>query len=232
VNNQSFTPENGAIIFDCDGVIFDSNELKSQAFYEVLSHYPEWVRTTFINYHKIHGGVSRYIKFQYLFTNILEQEIDDEKLNQLLHTFGDQCRKLYAKVPLTVGCHEVLQALSNKGWGLYIASGSDEIELREVFLQRGLFEQFQKILGSPKCKTDCVAEALRYGNHPEGSSLMIGDSVADWQAAKANKVRCILMTDYSESKPALKELSSDLGIPLTPNLPAMLTLLDQGMMFE
>ena len=51
-----------AIIFDCDGVIFDSNKLKITAFREVLSAYPKHLVNDFIKYHKEHGGISSYVK--------------------------------------------------------------------------------------------------------------------------------------------------------------------------
>ena len=48
------------IIFDCDGVILDSNEIKTDAFVKLFEHYPKNKISQLINYHKKHGGVSRY----------------------------------------------------------------------------------------------------------------------------------------------------------------------------
>jgi len=53
------------LIFDCDGVILDSNRLKSQAFADALLDEPPERIKAFVRYHKQHGGISRYEKFRY-----------------------------------------------------------------------------------------------------------------------------------------------------------------------
>ena len=50
--------------FDCDGVILDSNKLKSSAFAESLVDEPSSLIANFIEYHKKNGGISRYEKFR------------------------------------------------------------------------------------------------------------------------------------------------------------------------
>ena len=47
-------------LFDCDGVILQSNELKSAAFAGALAGEPEDLVAQFVAYHKENGGVSRY----------------------------------------------------------------------------------------------------------------------------------------------------------------------------
>ena len=47
------------LILDCDGVIFDSNQFKSQAFRKVFNtYYPEMV-DDFILFHESNNGLSR-----------------------------------------------------------------------------------------------------------------------------------------------------------------------------
>ena len=54
------------VILDCDGVILDSNNLKTEAFKRVLGskEYDSGLIRKFIMYHKKNGGVSRYEKFK------------------------------------------------------------------------------------------------------------------------------------------------------------------------
>ena len=53
------------IIFDCDGVILNSNKLKTEAFKETLSNYKKELVDEFISYHESNGGISRYEKIRY-----------------------------------------------------------------------------------------------------------------------------------------------------------------------
>ena len=57
-------------IFDCDGVIINSNEIKNEAFREVLKDENGNLVIDFINYHQQNGGVSRYEKNFYIITKI------------------------------------------------------------------------------------------------------------------------------------------------------------------
>ena len=51
-------------IFDCDGVILDSNILKSEAFEHALTLEDKSDVERLIQYHKDNGGISRYEKFR------------------------------------------------------------------------------------------------------------------------------------------------------------------------
>ena len=53
------------LFFDCDGLILNSNKIKTQAFKEVVSQYGEKASNELQNYHIKNGGISRYKKFNY-----------------------------------------------------------------------------------------------------------------------------------------------------------------------
>ena len=54
-----------SLIFDCDGVILNSNEIKTLSFREALNAFNKNAIEEFINYHNQNGGISRYIKIKY-----------------------------------------------------------------------------------------------------------------------------------------------------------------------
>ena len=54
-------------IFDCDGVILNSNSIKNFAFRLTLKNENKDLVDSFIKYHKENGGISRYEKFQHFF---------------------------------------------------------------------------------------------------------------------------------------------------------------------
>ena len=138
-----------SIIFDCDGVIFDSNKLKVEAFRKTLSAYPPDVVEKFILYHKQNAGISRYVKFRAFIVNFMGKAFEQDEYEELLDSFGRECRELYQQASLTPGGSHLLKELSDIV-PLYVASGSDEIELNDVFKRRQLQSYFVKILGSPK----------------------------------------------------------------------------------
>ena len=52
-----------SIIFDCDGVILNSNKIKTESFRKIMIQFDQSAVKEFINYHKNNGGLSRYRKF-------------------------------------------------------------------------------------------------------------------------------------------------------------------------
>ena len=204
------------IIFDCDGVVFDSNELKIEAFRKTLSAYPSDIVEAFISYHKQNAGISRYVKFRIFITEFLGEEFGQDKYERLLDSYGMECRALYQQASMTPGSSHVLKEASNIV-PLYIASGSDELELTDVFKQRQLSKYFVKILGSPKTKSECVQEALNDIGFCKGV-VMVGDAESDWRAAQDAGISFIFMSRYSERRDAMKLLAHKHGFGVIDTL--------------
>ena len=60
-----------SIIFDCDGVLLDSNKIKQDAFH--LSAMPWGLKPAedLLKYHITNGGISRHKKFHFFIESIL-----------------------------------------------------------------------------------------------------------------------------------------------------------------
>ncbi len=213
-----------AIIFDCDGVIFDSNALKTAAFREVLAAYPQELVDEFIAYHQKTGGVSRYVKLRVFFTEFLKTSVDEEKLQKFLNDFGNSCQRLYQQADLTPGCVKVLETLSGH-IPLYVASGSDEAELRQVFAGRDLDKYFKGIYGSPKTKQDCVAkiiDRLDFGKE----IVFVGDAESDWKAARGANINFVFMAKFSDAANSMKQKALENNFTVIDTLSELLSLLD------
>ena len=52
------------IIYDFDGVICDSVNVKTEAFAKIYSEYGHSIVSKVVDYHNLHGGISRYEKIQ------------------------------------------------------------------------------------------------------------------------------------------------------------------------
>ena len=69
------------IIWDFDGVIIDSSEIRVFAFRQMLNDYPPNMVDKLIDFHKKNDGLSRYVKIDYFFSNIINQSLDNQKRN-------------------------------------------------------------------------------------------------------------------------------------------------------
>ena len=76
------------VVFDCDGVILDSNNIKSKAFEDSLKGENDQLISEFIDYHKKNGGVSRFLKFEYFFKVLKNQKNYQKDLNIALKKYS------------------------------------------------------------------------------------------------------------------------------------------------
>jgi HAD superfamily hydrolase (TIGR01549 family) len=191
------------LIFDCDGVIFDTNKLKLDAFKATLSKFNEDHINEFLEYLILNFGRSRYAHIHFFIEDILKIPFDEKLFDQLVLNYGLRCQTLYSEAELCTGAVELLKELKNVV--KYIASGSDQSELRNVFRSKSLGSYFKAIYGSPRSKIDLVKEIC---NRHEGQDiLMIGDAYADFLAAKHAQIDFLYVERYSNDKSNMKRLS-------------------------
>ncbi|MBE0470630.1 MAG: HAD family hydrolase, partial [Methyloprofundus sp.] len=119
------------LVFDCDGVVLNSNKIKTQAFYEATKHFGHELAQSLVDYHVANGGISRYAKFEYFITQILQQSFDDELNQDLLERFAAAVKQGLMNCEIAEGLEQLKAKTPNANW--LIVSGGDQQELREVF---------------------------------------------------------------------------------------------------
>ena len=77
-----------AIIFDFDGVLIDSVNIKNEAFKEIVKNKNDKIKKKFIQYHNKHLGISRKVKFRYLLKTLLKKKNISRGINYLSKKFN------------------------------------------------------------------------------------------------------------------------------------------------
>lgn len=190
-----FLSQYDIIIFDCDGVLIDVNLLKCEAFGKAVEGYSSDIVREFVNYCKKTFGVSRYVKFKEFLSDFAREPFHEDKYKILLNNYAKICKGIYGYANITSGSIDLLLELSSQNKILYVASGSDEKELNEVFIDRNLSRYFSGIYGSPKTKLECTSIILK--NHPHKKSVFIGDALTDMKTAKELDIDFIYMSKYT-----------------------------------
>ncbi|SHI33865.1 Phosphoglycolate phosphatase, HAD superfamily [Roseomonas rosea] len=223
-------PKLGAVVFDCDGVLLVSNTLKVAVFREALAEkgfHPDDI-ARFSRYQVANFGTSRYRLFEHFLSWSDLKIRPDADRDALVEAYARLLRSRYTRCASTPGMREVLDGLIARGVPLFVVSGSDGTELREVFAERGLAGRFRAIHGSPATKTEnlkLVAEEL-------GSALpledvwFIGDAEADFKAAQAVGARFVYADHFSTAKPRMRALAAEHGFPTIRDLRGLPALLD------
>jgi phosphoglycolate phosphatase-like HAD superfamily hydrolase len=176
--------ELACIIFDCDGVILESVSVKTRAFARLAEPFGAEAVDRLVMYHKVHGGVSRYKKFEWLYREVLGREISREELASLGRRFADIAFEEVCRCELVPGIADVLERWRGRT-PMYVCSGAPHEELNVIMRQRGLQRYFAGIYGSPPTKAELLRDIIRLAGVDPASAVMVGDSVTDLDAAEA-----------------------------------------------
>ena len=183
-------------IFDCDGVILDSNSIKTESFYEVALPYGKSHAEDLVSYHKQFGGVSRFKKFEYFFEDILGRVEYQKEFEEVATHFGEIALKKLLDCPLTEGLISFLEYISNTEHKV-VVSGGWQKELRCVFNKRRLDRYFDNIYGCPDSKIEILQRKMNQGSLLL-PAIFIGDSKYDYECARKFNIDFVFMHYYSE----------------------------------
>lgn len=219
-----------SFVFDCDGVILNSNSIKTDAFRFAASAYGEKASQSLVDFHKARGGISRYEKFNYFLKSIVplyssssnvKDFLFDDAMNMLLLNYS----RFVKEKLLVCASSKALPALREK-FPLpvfSVVSGSDQKELREIFEARGLDSFFGGgVFGSPDSKHLILSREVAKGNLLL-PALFIGDSYYDYQAAKDHSLDFVFVHQWTEM-PRWRDFVVENNIFSLPSIDSLLAL--------
>ena len=210
--------EAATLIFDCDGVVLDSNRLKTEAFRIAAEPYGDAAAAALVTYHVANGGVSRYVKFAHFLDHIVPEHAPDTTgpgLEGLLSAYAEAVRAGLLSCAVADGLDALRAATPRAAW--MIVSGGDQSELREIFTARSLAEYFDAgIFGSPDTKHEILARELAAGTIRR-PALFLGDSRFDHEAATRAGIGFVFVSTWSEWAEGAALAETD-GFPVIPRL--------------
>lgn len=186
------------IAFDCDGVILDSNKVKTQAFYNATVEFDEQAAHALRQYHVESGGISRFKKFEWVIENYLSHLNKESTLDTLLQNYANEVSHGLRTCKINPALNELKKLNERANW--LVVSGGAQSELREIFEERDLTKLFQNgIFGSPDSKDEIFARELNSKNIC-GKALFIGDSKYDYVSATNAGLDFVFVAEWSEVK--------------------------------
>jgi phosphoglycolate phosphatase-like HAD superfamily hydrolase len=177
-----------AIIFDFDGVVVESGDIKTQAFAELYRPHGEAVTAAVVQYHRLNGGMSRYQKFRYFQQHLLRKPpLTPDEEQELDRQFSELVVEAIITGEAVPGADAFIRQQAAR-IPLFVASGTPEIELNSIVMRRGLAPYFTGVRGSPTSKQALIADILSTHAFAPERVLMIGDALIDYQSAQLNGV--------------------------------------------
>ncbi|MDP3744785.1 MAG: HAD hydrolase-like protein [Methylotenera sp.] len=187
-----------SIVFDCDGVVLDSNVVKTEAYFRTAKNLgaTDVEAQALVDYHVRLGGISRYHKFDYYLREIVHQPVTDGAIQALLNEFARELEVGLMECGVADGLVALRDITPQANW--MILSGGDQQEIRTLFAKRDLAKYFDGgLFGSPDNKDTVLAREKASGNL-RLPALFIGDSKYDFEAATRAGLDFVFLSDWTE----------------------------------
>jgi phosphoglycolate phosphatase-like HAD superfamily hydrolase len=220
------------LLFDCDGVVLNSNHIKTEAFRKAALPWGSDAADDLVAYHLANGGISRHRKFSYFIKSLIAKHapnailgVDGPGLEDLLACYSQTVRDGLMTCAIADGLEDLRARTPDATW--CIVSGGDQDELREIFAARGLSRLFNGgIFGSPDSKEVILTRELKSGiiNAP---SLFLGDSRYDYKVSVAAGIEFLFISGWSEWADGIR-LASEGRLTEVPKLASLLAVLNNG----
>ncbi len=172
-----------AVLFDFDGVIAASHQVKVQAFATLFANQGPAVQAAVVRYHLDNGGMPRHLKLRHCCERIAGLNVDDHTLDQLGRRFSDLVFAGVVAAPLLPGVADTLQQLAKTATPAFVVSGTPHEEMNRVAAHKGLHHLFREVHGSPRAKIDIIRDILARHDLMPDRCLFVGDAMADYRAA-------------------------------------------------
>jgi len=178
------------IFWDFDGVIKDSLDAKTQAFVNLFKSFGENVSENVRHHHITNGGMSRFEKIP-LYLEWSGQEPTKKLIDEYCEKFSKLTTQEVIDAPWVSGVEEFLrQNQFNQEFILVTATPQQDIEY--ILEQLDLKGVFLSVYGAPVKKRNAIKEILSLKDLKPEATLMIGDAIADLEAAQTNAVPFLL----------------------------------------
>jgi phosphoglycolate phosphatase-like HAD superfamily hydrolase len=184
------------IIYDFDGVICDSVNVKTEAFAELYRPFGKEIVNKVVEFHLAHGGVSRFEKFKYWHREYLGIVLDELGVAKLASQFSSL---VFEKVINSNYIDGALQFIKENFEDKlqFICTGTPEVEIKAILKEKNIHQYFHHIYGSPKSKKDILIELLNKYELSSDQVVYFGDAMTDYEAANHINIKFIGINGYN-----------------------------------
>ncbi len=200
------------IIFDFDGVLAESLEIKSHAFKKMYINYGEKFAENVVDHHKKNGGLSRFEKFKLYNGKWLNQKLSKKIIEKLAFKYSSLVVQGVINSNEVSGTTNFFKNYS-QNYNNYLITGTPQREIELILKERKMSRFFSGIYGSPRSKDFWIKKLINENKIFSHNSIFIGDAMVDYIAAKKNNIKFILrQTDEN------MDTFKNINVPKIPDL--------------
>lgn len=187
------------VVFDFDGTLVDSNDIKRGAFFEVAQPWDssgEVVKKVFERC----PVANRYEKTRRIAKELIDNKLlpSDSSLvdwaDRLAEDYTARCEAAIARCPEMPGATAALEKLTEKGLHLFVNSATPVIPLRRLTELRSWDHFFRDVYGSESSKAENLQSIAAQSGADRNEIVHVGDQLDDQVGAKEFGCRFVAMT--------------------------------------
>ena len=186
------------VFWDFDGVIKDSVEVKTQAYFQLFEPFGSVVAEKVREHHEAQGGMSRFDKLP-IYLQWAGLEPNQSTVSKYCEQFTQRVLQGVIDAPWVAGVKRYLSSNSNQQ-AFILVSATPQDELEHILYVLDLTKCFAEVYGAPISKRDAIGKTLLVRGLDARDCLMIGDAQADLDAAVANQVPFLLRRHSCNTK--------------------------------
>lgn len=190
LNSNNLVTQSKIIFWDFDGVIKDSVSVKIESFCRLFESYGSEVEAKIKIHNETNGGMSRFDKIP-LYLEWVGEKITQSRIDELCNEFSDLVLDGVINSDWIPGVENYLRT-NQFGQVFIVVSATPKDELDIIIKKLGLSHVFYTVIGSPTSKKNGIKSILDSFNISPDETVMIGDSIADKNAADECKVPFLL----------------------------------------
>jgi phosphoglycolate phosphatase-like HAD superfamily hydrolase len=174
----------GGAIFDCDGVLLDSNRIKAEGFRIALEGEPPGAVDRFFDYFHANNGLMRDALFEHYYRSIAPRADWATCAVEATRVFGERTLRSLLSCAQISGVVQLLEALSAAGVPCAVVSAARPSDLEVILKEQCISRFFAAIRGGDGTKVAQVASLLEEGI-VDKPLIYFGDSRVDMDTAES-----------------------------------------------
>ena len=171
------------VVFDFDGVLVNSVNVKTSAFEQMYQQYGLAVVRKVRSHHESNGGMSRFEKFKFYHENYLGKKLDTEEIQAMSKQFSEMVVDKVISADWIPGANKFLEKIYNNNVRCAIVSATPQNEIDLIIAKRGMSKYFSHVYGAPRSKPDNLLDLLKKYSLQPTKLVFFGDALADYEAA-------------------------------------------------
>jgi len=199
-----------SVFWDFDGVIKNSLTVKADAFEQLFLPFGKDVANQVKRHHEVNGGMSRYEKLP-IYLKWAGRVSSGGIIDEFERNFSKLVKQKVIDAEWVTGVLEYLNS-NNPRQNFYLVTATPQQEIEDILSALEITHFFNDVIGSPTRKSKAIRQLIHRDQIIPAQSVMIGDSIVDYNAAIKNEVPFILRkTDLN------KNLQSELSCLMIRN---------------